>query len=133
MIPGRGTNGRFNIVLKKKGVLWTRGVHRLIIETFKGLPPKGFQCCHNDGNVDNNRIENLRWDTRENNELDKFKHGTSPKGERNPCAKLTEEQVIEIRKLYNTGSFSHKDLGKIYNVDQANIGYIVRRKSWAHI
>lgn len=49
-------------------------VHRLILEAFKGPCPEGLECCHNDGDAGNNRLENLRWDTRESNLADKARH-----------------------------------------------------------
>lgn len=36
-------------------------VHRLVLETFIGECPKGFECDHKDRNRSNNRVENLRW------------------------------------------------------------------------
>lgn len=42
-------------------------VHSLVLTHFKGERPEGMECCHNDGNKENNRVDNLRWDTHENN------------------------------------------------------------------
>ena len=38
-------------------------VHRLVLETFVGECPEGMECDHIDRNRSNNRIENLRWIT----------------------------------------------------------------------
>ena len=54
-------------------------------------------------------------------------------GEKHPGVKLTEAQVLEIRKLYATGEYSHNDLGKKYNVHRTNIYRIINRKTWKHI
>ena len=40
-----------------------RFVHHLVLEAFVGRRPGGMQACHNDDNPNNNRLENLRWDT----------------------------------------------------------------------
>lgn len=45
-------------------------VHRLVLESFVGPCPPGMEACHNNGNGFDNRVENLRWDTHENNMRD---------------------------------------------------------------
>jgi len=53
-------------------------------------------------------------------------------GERNHAAKLTEEQVLEIRRLHASG-VTGTALAERYGVSNTNISYIVKRKKWAHI
>lgn len=60
-------------------------VHRLVLEAFVGPCPEGMEACHNDGNPANNRLENLRWDTRRNNILDAIRHGTHPTASKTRC------------------------------------------------
>jgi hypothetical protein len=52
-------------------------VHQAVLLAFIGPRPEGMQGCHGDGNPRNNRLDNLRWDTREANEMDKLRHGTT--------------------------------------------------------
>lgn len=52
-------------------------VHRLVLETFVGPAPEGTEGCHYDGNPSNNRLDNLRWDTRAGNHADAVRHGTA--------------------------------------------------------
>lgn len=54
-------------------------------------------------------------------------------GEKTHLAKLTNEKVKKIRELYKKGIMSQKELADKFNTDQANIHYIVRRKTWKHI
>lgn len=49
-------------------------VHRLILITFAGDPPAGCEACHNNGVPDDNRLANLRWDTRSENIKDSYRH-----------------------------------------------------------
>ena len=51
-------------------------VHTLVATAFIGPRPIGMECCHNDGDKNNNRADNLRWDTPSANQLDRRKHGT---------------------------------------------------------
>lgn len=122
-----------SITLCKNNKKYHRLIHRLVLETFIGFCPKGMQCCHNDGNKQNNRLENLRWDTPKANQRDRIKHGTHPVGERNPKAKLTEQDVRMIIYMYKTGLFTQRGLAAIYGVCQYCIFSIINKKSWKHI
>jgi hypothetical protein len=48
-------------------------------------------------------------------------------------AKLTEEQVIEIRKERELYKTTYRKLAEKYNVKIGAIGYIVNRKVWTHV
>lgn len=54
-------------------------VHRAMLEAFVGPCPEGMECCHNNGNGLDNRLENLRWDTREENIADMKFHARQKK------------------------------------------------------
>jgi hypothetical protein len=54
------------------------------------------------------------------------------RGENNLSSKLTNSDVLEIRRLYNE-KISSKNLSKIFNVAKSNILSIVNRKTWKHI
>jgi hypothetical protein len=59
-------------------------VHRLVLMTFLGPCPEGMEACHfPDRDVSNNRLENLRWDTKKANAFDQYLHGTRALGSRN--------------------------------------------------
>lgn len=55
------------------------------------------------------------------------------KGENHPDAKLTEQQVREIREKYLKENTSLDNLGKEYGVTYQNIYAIITRRSWKHI
>jgi hypothetical protein len=54
-------------------------------------------------------------------------------GSKNPMSKLTEAQVLEIRKLLETSTEPYEEIGKRYGVCAATIHHIDKRKSWTHI
>ena len=69
---------------------------------------------------------------------DKHHSRTNPekiaRGETHGHAKLTEEQVREIRSLYiKRGGITQQALGDIFGVNQAVISEIVSRKLWSHV
>jgi hypothetical protein len=43
---------------------------------FVGPAPEGMEGCHYNGDPTDNRLENLRWDTRKANVADAIRHGT---------------------------------------------------------
>lgn len=129
-ISGRGYE---DVYLKKDGIGRPVSVHRAVLETFFGPCPAGMQACHNDGNPRNNKLSNLRWDTSKNNNADRIKHGTDPVGERNPRAKVTDDNVRQIRKLYATGMYTQQQIADRYGIHQTMISCIVHRTTWKHI
>lgn len=48
-------------------------------------------------------------------------------------AKLTENDVLEIRRLWAGRELSQQELGEVFGVSTSNIGGIVRRLTWTHI
>lgn len=54
-------------------------------------------------------------------------------GERNGSAKLTEDKVREIRRLYAANAGDQYQLAEQFGVSQAAIGFIVRKKTWKHV
>ena len=55
------------------------------------------------------------------------------KGEKNPKAKLTAENVIKIIELTNTGNYLQKEIAKMFNVERQTIRRIIQNKNWKHL
>lgn len=88
------------------------------------------EACHNNGNGLDNRLENLRWDTREGNERDKDRHGRRLRGEKHPFASLSAEDAAAIRREYSGGGVTQAELGAKYGVTQTTVSKIVRGATW---
>lgn len=72
-------------------------VHVLVLEAFVGPRPDGWVACHNDGDHENNRLSNLRWDTYSSNNFDLVKHGTHWHARKKHCKhghEFTPENTI---------------------------------------
>jgi len=69
--PGTMRSGHQFIVLGRGNGFC---VHVLVLTAFVGPCPDGLECCHNDGDPANNRVGNLRWDTRLANVHDMMRH-----------------------------------------------------------
>lgn len=72
-------------------------VHRLVAAAFIGPEPQGHEVNHINGDRFDNRVENLEYVTSSENKQHAFANGLIPSGEEHPFAKLTNEQVREIR------------------------------------
>lgn len=135
--PGVDPEAGYLIVgLYRDGKRYNRRVHRLVLLTFVGPCPPGFEGCHHDGIPENCALSNLRWDTKNENSLDSVLHGThaglARKGIKHPLVKLTDAQVLKIRELYAHGRLQ-KTIAEMFNISRQNIYSIVHRKSWTHI
>lgn len=49
-------------------------VHEAVMTAFVGPRPLGLETCHSNGNPADNRLENLRYDTRSANAQDAIRH-----------------------------------------------------------
>jgi hypothetical protein len=125
------TRHQFVSLFTLEGKRRLMSVHRLVLITFSGMPAAGMECCHNNGNGSDNRLINLRWDTRKGNMADQLLHGTRNHGERNGSAKLTIEGVREIRRRIAAGE-SQKSIAASMGVCQPQICHINTGKTWAH-
>lgn len=54
-------------------------------------------------------------------------------GERNGNARLTDDAVREIRRIFAAGGITQRELGERYGVSQVKISQIILRKSWKHV
>ena len=80
--------------------------------------------CHNRACIN---PRHLRWATRKENMHDKVLDGTHQCGESIWNSKLTEEQVLMIRK----DTRRHKHIADDYDISPSTISLIKRRKNWA--
>lgn len=110
-------------------------LHMLILEVFIGpRPTKEHECCHNDGNPNNNFLENLRWGTKKENMLDQYKHGTRILGEKSPNAVLTEEQVMILKNaLPDWKHGMGTKFAKQFGVGTSTISRVKKGISWGHV
>lgn len=128
------SNGYFQIGLKKNKTRTMNKVHRLVALAFLSNPENKKTVNHIDGNKLNNNVENLEWATYSENVThayqNKLNHGVGSKGEKNGSAKLTKNDVLEIR---SNQCKSLKELAVEYNVSKTTISRIKHRLLWSHI
>lgn len=131
--PNRYGYYRINLCLDMKRE--TVFVHRIVWEAFNGVIPDTLQINHIDGNKTNNRLDNLELVTASENIQHAFDNDLMlPKrGEANGFAKLTEDQVREIRKRIESGAISMRALSFEYGISDTTVRLIIKRKLWKHV
>jgi hypothetical protein len=121
--------GYISFKLNKCGKRKSFYLHRLIAIHF--IPnPNNYSDVHhiNDIKTDN-RIENLMW-------IDgKYHCSISPKGYglKNVNGKLTDEQVMEIRKMYIPYKTSCQDIANLYEVSRNCIYSIISKRTFKYL
>lgn len=111
-------DGYRRVNLSRDGKTVKRRVHRLVCEAFHGPPMAGQEVCHLDGSRLHNTAANLAWGTRSENVRQSQGHGTfigdtsaatlvsaakDRRGSKNPNAKLTAEQVSQMKLMAAEG------------------------------
>jgi len=105
-------------------------VHKLVMLAFVGPRPEDADICHADGNPLNNRLDNLRYDTRAANIVDCQQHGNFSEAETHPVAILTNDQALAI---YNAIGESAESLAGRCGVSVAVIQQIWRGDTWKSV
>lgn len=121
--------GYLIIRLSTKEISKTYDIHILMANTFLNRSNNSLQVCHNNGIKTDCRLENLRIDTISSNNNDKVLHGTTNRGIRNGHNKYSNETILEIRKLADSGE-KKVCLSKKFNISYSYIRKIVSRERW---
>jgi hypothetical protein len=121
--------GSFQIL---NGPLRVRLAHRFAYMITHGPIPPGMMVLHSCDNRACVNPAHLRLGTAEDNRNDMISRHRTIAGEAHPYAKLSNAQVIKIRKLYLKG-WSSCALAKTFGVSRKTVRDIGKLRSWKHI
>lgn len=107
-------------------------VSRLVCERTNGSPPTDkHQAAHTCGNGHLGCVSpsHMVWKTHAENQADKIEHNSQPKGSMHHWAKLTEREVLAIRRML--GSTTQRDIARAFGVSEMTISDIKRGRRWS--
>lgn len=128
---GRPWYGKIKLTRSRANI----SAHRAAYEIDNGPVPEGMQVLHRCDNPGCVNPAHLEIGTQLKNVLDAHARGRAAhlKGIRNGRARLSEQDVLDIRREF-TGSPDHKRvLAARYSVSEATIHDIGRRNTWRHL
>jgi hypothetical protein len=133
LTPQRDRVGYLRIGLRKDKTARQFYIHQLVALAFVGCRPDNLELDHLDAQKGNNSSSNLEYVTHQENCDRALKMGLHPGwpcGEDHARAKLTWQQVEQIRSRYVPGVFGIKRLAKEFEVSKRTIQFILRRRTW---
>lgn len=105
-------NGYRRVILCHNGKPKLCTVARLVLLAFVGPCPEGMEACHTDCNSENDRLDNLRYDTHINNSYDGV--GSHAK------TRLTNKRAVVVKQLAADG-LSDEELASMFGVSVSTI------------
>lgn len=131
--PKRSPNGYLHISLRRPGFRLDTTLHRLVCHAFHGpRPAANYTVAHWNGVRTDCRASNLRWATQVENCADKRRHGTYLTGERVWNAKLTTNQVRELRNARAAGQ-TLRSLTERFGISYGQASRIANRHDWRQV
>lgn len=108
----KGLHGRISAI-GRDGRRHDAYIHRWVLETFVGPCPVGMEACHRNDDAMDNRLDNLRWDTRQKNRIDaqrnrsrRLKEAVFPRSKGGPVSRV---EKLRIAAMLERG-MSHRDV-----------------------
>jgi protein gp37 len=117
--------GRPTVTLWNRGFPQTLPVHVLVLRAHRPGEGEADEACHRNGNKLDNRLANLRWGTRSENQREKVRHGS-----RGGPAKLDEERVLAVRRARAMGR-TQQSIADELGVSRSLISMIESERVWA--
>ena len=128
-------DGYLRVMFHSNGRRRRVAAHRIVWMLHNSrMVPAGMELNHKNGDKQDNRADNLEVVTRSQNVTHAIRvlgrTRKSRPGEANPAAKVSGEQVAQIRQLWGGRAMSQREIGQMFGLTQSAVSAIVRQKSW---
>jgi hypothetical protein len=128
--PTPDGDGYLAVPLYCGGKPYRRKVHLLVLVAFRSERPDGLEGCHDNGDVTNCCLSNLRWDTHSSNIRDRLRHGTDSRGEKNGNARLKKSMVLAIKAAIARGE-RQADIAAQFQIATSTVSSIKCGRLWS--
>jgi hypothetical protein len=112
--------------------MYTRRIHRIIVEICHGPCPEGMECRHLNDDKTDNTPDNVCWGTHKQNTKDAVKNGKILKGENHGRSTITEVDVKEIRKRYKICK-NQSQVAREMKLNGQLVRKVIKRITWKHV
>lgn len=112
------SNGYLKVILSKNNKQKTFRVHILVAKAFIPNHKNKLEVNHIDGNKSNNRIDNLEWNTRSENELHAYRNGLAKPSDKQKqaVAKYAKENYSKKVIQYSLNGVFIKEWNSMHDV-----------------
>ena len=107
-------------------------IHRLVLQTFIGSCPDKHEVNHINAVRDDNRLDNLEYVTRSENNLHSISLSKQFWISTHVKNFMSENEIREIRSLFSDGR-STKEISYMYNTSMKIVQNIAHRKTYRHV
>jgi hypothetical protein len=95
--------------------------------------PKMTHVCFKNGNVLDLRLDNLYWSTQSQRMLRRYEEQGYARGEAHFSAKLNNDDVREIRRLWAAREMSQVKIARKYGMHPSTVHNIIAGRYWDHL
>lgn len=126
-------NGYRQVSLCLSGKQTEFSVHRIVCTAFHEKPENYTVVNHKNSIKTDNRAINLEWCTHKHNTQEAITSGIMDCifGENSSVSTISDMDIVNIRKMYASGRYTQREIGKLFGVSQTHVKDIVNFKSRA--
>ena len=139
--PADNGKGYLFVHLYNGGQSTRHYIHRLVAQAYLENPDNLPQVNHKDGDKQNNSLQNLEWCDIKQNMRHAWDNGlclvwdkqvASVKKYNRTKRKLTDDQVLRVKALYNDGN-SMRFIAREYGIHNGTVSQIINGKSYKDV